>query len=69
MTICCDYPDEGAIRRFLEAESYSITDTGYTEKVKLKVLGPEEKAEGLMARIKDMTGGKAVCEAGESVYY
>jgi len=69
VSICCDYPDEGAIRRLLEAESYSITDTGYTDKVKLKVLGPEEKAEGLMARIKDMTGGKAVCEVGESVYY
>lgn len=67
--IRCDYPDEGAIRRLLEAEEYTITDTGYTEKVMLKVLGPEEKAEALMARITDMTGGKAVCEAGESVYY
>ena len=69
VNICCDYPDEGAIRRLLETEEYTITDTGYTEKVMLKVLGPEEKAEALMTRITDMTGGKAECEAGESVYY
>ncbi len=69
VTICCDYPDEGSIRRLLEAEDYSIKDTGYTDKVSLKVLGPEEKADSLIHRITDMTGGKAVCETGESIYY
>lgn len=65
----CDYPDEGGIRRLLESEDFFITDSGYTDKVTITVLGPEERAEHLMARITDMTGGRVVPEPGESVYY
>ena len=69
ITFTCDYPDEGGIRRLLESEDFAITDSGYTYKVTITVLGPEERAEGLMARITDMTGGRVVPESGESVYY
>lgn len=69
ITFTCDYPDEGGIRRLLESEDFAITDSGYTDKVTITVLGPEERAEGLMARITDMTGGRVVPESGESVYY
>lgn len=69
VTFVCDYPDEGGIRRLLESEDFAITDSGYTDKVTITVLGPEEKAEMLMNRITDMTGGRVVPEALESVYY
>ena len=69
VTFVCDYPDEGGIRRLLESEDFNITDSGYTDKVTITVLGPEEKAEMLMNRITDMTGGRVVPEALESVYY
>ena len=69
ITFVCDYPDEGGIRRLLESEGFDITDSGYTDKVTITVLGPEEKAEGLMNRITDMTGGRVIPKAGETVYY
>ncbi|MCR4792181.1 MAG: YigZ family protein [Lachnospiraceae bacterium] len=69
ISLACDYQDEGGIRRLLENEEFAIRDTEYTDKVKLFVLGPSEKAEALMKRIVDMTGGRASCEAGESEYY
>ena len=69
VTFVCDYPDEGGIRRLLESEDFTITDSAYTDKVTITVLGPEEKAEMLMNRITDMTGGRVVPEALESVYY
>ena len=69
ITFVCDYPDEGGIRRLLESEDFNITDSGYTDKVTITVLGPEEKADGLMNRITDMTGGRVIPESGESVYY
>ena len=69
ITFTCEYQDEGGIRRLLESEDFSITESGYTDKVTITVLGPEEKAEGLMARITDMTGGRVIPESGESVYY
>ncbi|MBO4608926.1 MAG: YigZ family protein [Lachnospiraceae bacterium] len=67
--ITIDYPDESTLRRHLENEGFEITDTAYSEKVSLTVLGPEEKAEPLSKRVTDMTGGKASCEMLESVYY
>ncbi len=69
ITFVCDYPDEGGIRRLLESEDFNITDSGYTDKVTITVLGPEEKADCLMNRITDMTGGRVIPESGESVYY
>ena len=69
ITFVCDYPDEGGIRRLLESEDFAITDSGYTDKVTITVLGPEEKADSLMGRITDMTGGRVIPESGESVYY
>ena len=69
ITFVCDYPDEGGIRRLLESEDFNITDSGYTDKVTITVLGPEEKADGLMNRITDMTGGRVIPESGESMYY
>ena len=65
----CSYPDESTLRRLLENESFDIKDASYSDKVTLKVLGPEEKAEDLVERVIDMTGGKAACELLESVYY
>ena len=41
ITFVCDYPDEGGIRRLLESEGFDITDSGYTDKVTITVLGPE----------------------------
>ncbi|MBP5472254.1 MAG: YigZ family protein [Lachnospiraceae bacterium] len=67
--ITLDYPDESTLRRYLENEGFDITDTSYSEKVSLTVLGPEEKAEPLTKRAVDMTGGKASCEMLETVYY
>ena len=69
ITFVCDYPDEGGIRRLLESEGFDITDSGYTDKVTITVLGPEEKGEALMKRITDMTGGRVIPKAGETVYY
>ena len=69
VSLTIDYPDESTIRRHLESESFDITDASYSEKVTLTVLGPGEKAEDLVKRVTDMTGGKAVCELLESVYY
>jgi len=69
ITFVCDYPDEGGIRRLLESEDYAITDSGYTDKVTITVLGPEEKSQALMSRITDMTGGRVIPKAGESIYY
>ncbi|MBO4910882.1 MAG: YigZ family protein [Lachnospiraceae bacterium] len=69
MSFVCDYQDEGGIRRLLESEDFTITDSGYTDKVAITVLGPEEKADPLMKRITDMTGGRVIPESGESVYY
>ena len=69
ITFVCDYPDEGGIRRLLESEGFDITDSGYTDKVTITVLGPEEKSEALMNRITDMTGGRVIPKAGETVYY
>jgi len=67
--ITLDYPDESTLRRYLENEGFDITDSSYSEKVSLTVLGPEEKAEPLSNRAVDMTGGKASCEMLETVYY
>ncbi len=67
--ICCDYQDEGGIRRLLENNDFSITDSGYTEKVRLSVLGPEEKGELIVNRVKDDTSGRASAEITESLYY
>lgn len=67
--ITLDYPDESALRRYLENEGFDITDSSYSEKVSLTVLGPEDKAEPLSKRAVDMTGGKASCEMLETVYY
>ena len=69
ITFTCEYQDEGSIRRLLESEDFAITDSGYTDKVTITVLGPEEKADSLMGRITDMTGGRVIPESGESVYY
>ena len=69
VSLTIDYPNESTIRRHLESESFDITDASYSEKVTLTVLGPGEKAEDLVKRVTDMTGGKAVCELLESVYY
>ena len=69
ISVKLDYPDEGAARRLFEAEGFDITDTAYTEKVTLTVLGPEEKGGSLVKRITDMTGGKAVSIPGEKIYY
>lgn len=69
VSLTIDYPDESTIRRHLESESFDITDASYSEKVTLTVLGPGEKAEDLVKRVTDMTGGKAACELLESVYY
>ena len=69
ITFTCEYQDEGGIRRLLESEDFAITDSGYTDKVTITVLGPEEKADNLMGRITDMTGGRVIPESGESVYY
>ena len=69
ISIICDYQDEGSVRRLLEAEDFAITGTEYTDKVMLKVLGPEEKAEMLNGRIIDLSGGKASCEMGEKAFY
>lgn len=69
VSFVCDYQDEGGIRRLLESEDFMITDSGYTDKVAITVLGPEEKADPLMKRITDMTGGRVIPESGESVYY
>ena len=69
VNLTIDYPDESTIRKHLESESFDITDASYSEKVTLTVLGPGEKAEDLVKRGTDMTGGKAVCELLESVYY
>ena len=67
--ITLDYPDESTLRRYLENEGFDITDTSYSEKVSLTVLGPVEKAEPLADRVIDMTGGKASYEMLEIVYY
>lgn len=64
-----DYQDEGALRRLLESEGYEITESAYSDRASLTVLGPEEKSEGLMKRVTDMTGGRAESTALESVYY
>ena len=69
LSIVCDYQDEGGIRRLLDAEEFILKDAGYTEKVTLNVLGPEEKAEMLMKRVVDQTGGRAVATPGEKVFY
>ena len=69
VSFVCDYQDEGGIRRLLESEEFAITDSGYTDKVAITVLGPKEKADPLMKRITDMTGGRVIPESGESVYY
>ena len=69
ITFTCEYQDEGGIRRLLESEDFAITDSGYTDKVTITVLGPEEKADSLMGRITDMTGGRVIPESGERVYY
>ncbi len=67
--IICDYADEGSIRRLLENMDFSITDSGYTDKVKLVVLGPEESGEQLVTRIVNDTSGRASAELLESLYY
>ena len=67
--IICDYADEGGIRRLLENMDFSITDSGYTDKVKLVVLGPEESGEQLVTRIVNDTSGRASAELLESLYY
>ena len=67
--IICDYADEGGIRRLLENMDFSITDSGYTDKVKLVVLGPEESCEQLVTRIVNDTSGRASAELLESLYY
>ncbi len=67
--LTADYPDESTLRRLFENEGFEITDSSYSDRVSLTVLGPEEKAEDLVKRVVDMTGGKAACELLESVYY
>ncbi len=69
LSIVCDYQDEGGIRRLLDAEEFILKDAGYTEKVTLNVLGPEEKAEMFMKRVVDQTGGRAFATSGEKVFY
>ena len=69
VSLTVDYPDESTLRRLLENEGFDIKDASYSERVSLNVLGPEEKSEDLVKRVIDTTGGKAVCEMLESVYY
>ena len=51
------------------AHDHMYPNTSYSDRASLTVLGPEEKSSGLVKRVTDMTGGKALSEELESVYY
>lgn len=55
----CDYSLLGMIKNYCESENISMGDVNYTEAVELSLTVEEDRIDSLMAKITDLTGGRA----------
>lgn len=64
-----DYNGIGKIQYLLGQKGYTITDSEYTDAVKIKVLVPSEELSGLEEEITEATGGKTKFLEREQVVF
>ncbi|MFT4105432.1 MAG: YigZ family protein [Lacrimispora sp.] len=68
-SLTADYNGIGKIQYMLAQEGITVLGSGYTDKVELTILVPQEKAGKIQTEIADITGGQAEVVKLEDVYY
>lgn len=69
LKITIDYTGFGKVQYLLAQRGIQILDTGYTDKVELEVLIPQELLHAVVDEITEGTNGKALLEEGSACYY
>jgi putative IMPACT (imprinted ancient) family translation regulator len=69
LLIDTDYNGVGKIQYLLGQRNLVTLNSEYTDRVMLTVLVPDEEVVKLQADITEATGGKAVLEISDSIYY
>lgn len=67
--IACDYSDGEKIKRFLEKEQIMISDTVYTDKVKIYIRTGFERFESLQKETVSLTSSRANLERLNEAYF
>ncbi len=67
-TVAVDYDQFGRLQRELEGRGIRIIDTAYAEKVTVKAYVRPEDVDALLARVRDLTSGKARPSVEEGKY-
>ena len=68
MEITVDYFQHGKVQYLLLKEGHKITDTVFSDKVKITVACIFGKEDALSAAVSESAGGRAVIKTGESFY-
>lgn len=63
-----EYPMERQIRHLLTGKEL-VPEAEYTDKVCFTIRVPADQADALIGDLTEITGGKAICEKGEEVWY
>lgn len=66
--VTVDYDQFGRLRRDLEGRGIRIIDTAFTERVTVKAYVTPEDVDALVARVRDLTSGKAQPSLEEGKY-
>lgn len=69
LLITTDYNGVGKVQYILGQRNISVLDSRYTDIVEMEVLVPVSQRTGVMGEVTEGTGGKAVLEVLEQVYY
>lgn len=59
LAVTADYPDAERIRRWADAEGFTVPDVAYGESVRLTLVLPEARSTEAADAIRDLTGGRA----------
>jgi len=68
LTVTVDYDQFGRVQREFEGRGIRIQDTAYAEKVAVKTWVASEDLDALVARVRDLTSGKAIAVVEEGKY-
>ena len=68
MEITVDYFQHGKVQYLLLKEGHKITDTVFSDKVKITVACIFGNEDALSAAVSESAGGRAVIKTGESFY-
>lgn len=69
MIIETDYNGIGKIQYIAGQMGLHTLDTEYTDKVVMKLLVPDEEIQSLVSQVTERTGGRAVIEKEQDLYY